>query len=224
MSLRAIDSKYSKIKICNKINRLLIIIVILSCPLLSVGQNRNEYSNCKDIVIGDIIVDNDLHSAFFNISESSYPWYIIPNDDGTFENVLGKEITKEDTIPIEHTSNCISTHQGVHEMLLCDAVLRSHGHLQLVIHGGFPAYASSLMIQIEHSTFKCFFHAVYPAPVSDLKWIILSKEMKVKSNDFQKGERIYAWISVEFEETGTYRGKTTNDKYKIQGFLKPIIK
>ena len=202
---------------------IIVIFIFISSPFLY-GQDNFDYRNCDDSIIKEISVDKDLYSEFFNTSESSYPWYIIPNDNGTFGTVLDKKITKEDTIPIEHTSNCVSTHQGDHIMHLCDAVLKAPGHLQLIIHGGLPAYASSLMIQIDQSKFKCFFNAVYPAPVSGLKWKILSKELKVKTKDLKKGERFYAFVSVEIEETGTYQGKTSTEKYKIEGYLKPIIK
>ena len=204
--------------------KLLIIIIftIVASPVIY-GQNIADYKNCEDSIIKEISVDENLNSEFFFTSESSYPWYIIPNDDGTFENVLGKEISKEDTILIEHTSNCLSTHQGEHVMHLCDAVMKSPDLLQLNIHGGLPAYASSLMIQIKDSRFKCYFKAVYPAPITGLKWKILSKELKVKAKDFKKGKRLYGWLSVVFEETGTYRGKTTKEKYKIEGYLKPKI-
>ena len=39
-----------------------------------------------------------------------------------------------------------------------------------------------------------------------------------------KGKRIYAWVYVEFEETSTYRDETTTNQYKIEGYLKPVVK
>jgi hypothetical protein len=109
-------------------------------------------------------------------------------------------------------------------MDFCDAVLEADGSLKLCIYGGMPAYASSLMITIKDSEFSCFFNATYPAPVSNCKWKILSKKLKLNSIDFTKGKRLFAWLSVGFEETSTYKGKTTTNTYKIEGYLKPFIK
>ncbi|MBN1847066.1 MAG: hypothetical protein JW932_00625 [Deltaproteobacteria bacterium] len=206
----------------NQIKTLIIIFFFLASPVTLYGQKK--YNDCDDSIVKEISIDKDLYSEFFDTSEASYPWYIIRNDDGTFESILDKEITQEDITPIEHTSNCVSTHQGEHIMHFCDAVLKESDHLELIIHGGLPAYASSLMIQIDQLEFKCFFMAVYPSPVFNLKWKILSKELKIKTKDFKKGDKLYGWLSVEFDETGTYQGKSTKEKYKIEGYLKPTIK
>ena len=169
-----------------------------------------------------MIKPNKLHSEFFDSHETSYPWYIFKNDDGTFETALDREITKEDKIPIEHTSNCVSTHQGKHIMSFCDATYES-GVLKLEIYGGMPAYFSSLMITVKGSEFLCHFKGAYPAPVRNCKWDIISKELTLKNNDIKKGKRIYGWVSVEFEETSTYQGETTTSRHKIEGYLKPIV-
>ena len=56
-----------------------------------------------------------------------------------------------------------------------------------------------------------------------LIWKIISKELIIKNKNFKKGERLYARISVEFEETSKYQGKEIKEVYKIEGYLKPII-
>lgn len=60
--------------------------------------------------------------------------------------------------------------------------------------------------------------------MNQLRWNILSKELKIKTLDFKKGKRLYAWLSVDFEERSTYKGKEIVKNYKIEDFLKPIIK
>jgi hypothetical protein len=196
---------------------------VLLFPAMLLGETSYEYRNTKDEIDGKIQFDNKLHSEFFDSHETSYPWYIFKIDDRTFETVLDREITNKDKTPIEHTSNCVSTHQGKHIMNFCDAAYDS-GVLQLEIFGGMPAYSSALMIRVKDSEFWCYFKAAYPAPVYDCKWNILSKRLTFKSSNFKKGKRIYAFISVEFEETSSYHGKTTTNKYKIEGYLKPIVK
>lgn len=200
-----------------------IAILVICYPLISFGQNCCDYRNTIDKLKSKITFDDKLHSKFFDSSESSYPWHISKKEDGTFESALGEEITNEEKIPIEHTSNCISTHQGKHIMNFCSAAHNS-GTLELEIYGGLPAYSSSLMIAVKDLEFFCYFRAAYPAPVSNCKWNILSKKLIFKSKDVSKGKRIYAWVSVEFEETSTYQGETTTNQYKIEGYLKPVVK
>ncbi len=187
-------------------------------------EDVNSYKNSNDSIYKYAVIDKDLYSTFFDSQEASYKWHILKHDDGTFEDTMGGEVSDEDKIPIQHTSNCVSTHQGKHSMNFCDAAIKS-GVLQLKIHGGLPAYSSSLLIEIkENNEFSCFFKTVYPAPGSDLKWNILSKKLELKTSDFKKGKQIFAWLSVEFEETSTYKGEKVIKNYKIKGYIKPIIK
>ena len=207
---------------CSPVKSAIRIVLIFYFSVVSYAQDCYDYKNTKDSIKGKITVDNNLHSEFFASQEASYPWYILRNEDGTFESALGGEITEEDKTPIEHTSNCVSTHQGNHIMNFCDAAYESSA-LRLEIYGGLPAYSSSLMIRIKDSEFLCFFKAAYPAPVFNCEWNILSKRLILKSTEFNKGERIYAWISVTFEEIATYKGNKTSNTYKIEGYLKPVV-
>jgi len=198
-------------------------ISILCVPSTSLSQNCYDYNNTTDKLKARLAIDSTMDSAFFRSYKASYPWYIIRNDDGTFESAIGDEVSVEDKILREHTANCVSTHQGKHSMVFSDATYDA-GTLRLEIHGGMPAYASSLMITIKDSEFFCRFRASYPAPVSNCKWNILSKKLIFRDKDIEKGRRIYAWLSVEFEEISTYQGKTTTMKHKIEGYIKPIVK
>jgi len=198
-------------------------ISILCLPCTSVSQNCYDYNNTTDKIKAGLSFDSTMDSEFFRSHKASYPWYILRNDDGTFESTIGDEVSEEDKILIEHTSNCVSTHQGKHIMDFSDATYDA-GTLRLEIHSGMPAYASSLMITIKDSEFFCRFRASYPAPVSNCKWNILSKKLIFRDKDIEKGRRIYAWLSVEFEEISTYQGKTTTMKHKIEGYIKPIVK
>jgi hypothetical protein len=196
---------------------------MLCLPFTSLSQNCYYYNNTTDNLKAHVSFDSKIDSKFFRSYKASYPWYIIRNADGTFENTLGDEVSEEDKIPIEHTSNCLSTHQGNHVMDFCDAV-DDENTLTLEIHGGMPAYASSLMIIVRDSSFLCRFRASYPLPVSNCKWNILSKRLIFRDKNIEKRRRLYAWLSVTFEETSTYQGKTATTRHKIEGYIKPIIK
>ncbi len=193
-------------------------------PVLpSSDVDRKVYKNTIDPIKKSVVVDKNLKSRFFKSHKSSLKWYIIKTGDNTFENTLGGKVTDEDKIPLEHTSNCVSTHQGSHGMNFCDAALES-GVLRLKIHGGMPAYSSSMLIEVrDNSDFFCFFNGVYPASGADIKWRIISKELKFKNLDFKKGRRLFAWVSVRFEEKTTYRGETIVNVHTIEGFIKPLI-
>ncbi|MCP3901850.1 MAG: hypothetical protein GY707_19250 [Desulfobacteraceae bacterium] len=191
--------------------------------LPSFEEDIKSYKNSNDSITKYAVIDKDLHSKFFDSHEASYKWHILKHSDGTFEDTMDGEVSDEDKIPIQHTSNCVSTHQGKHSMNFCDATLKS-GVLRLKIHGGLPAYSSSVLVEInENNEFFFFFKAAYPAPVSDLKWNILSKKMRLKTTDFKKGKKVLAWLSVEFEETSTYKGEKVVKIYKIEGYIKPVI-
>lgn len=202
------------------------IIIVLLClcfPATVLCEDCSDYESTSDDVPSKLIFDHKMHSAFFNSHESSYPWYIIRNEDGTFESVTGEKVSKRDKKPVEHTSNCVSTHQGQHVMEFCDATYDS-GVLSLEIYGGMPAYSSSLRIIVKGVDFSCRFKGVYPAPVSNCRRKIIAKTLTFKDRKIKKGKRLFGRVSVEFEETSTYKGKTETVRHKIEGYIKPVVK
>ena len=198
-------------------------IALLCLPGTAFGQGCYDYNNTTDNLKAHVSFNSKMDSQFFKSYKASYPWYILRNDDGTFENTMGDEVSADDKIPVEHTAHCVSTHQGKHVMDFCDAIYDA-GTLRLEIHGGMPAYASSLMIIVKDAEFFCRFRASYPAPVSNCTWNILSKKLIFKDKAIKKGRRLYAWLSAEFEEISTYQGKTATTKHTIEGYIKPIVK
>jgi hypothetical protein len=213
----------NRMRCLQKIFFTIVSMTILCLPCTSLSQNCYDYNNSTDKLKDHIAFDNKIDSKFFRSYKASYQWYIIRNGDGTFENTLGDEVSDEDKIPREHTAHCVSTHQGNHVMDFCDATYDA-GTLKLEIHGGMPAYASSLIITVKDPGFFCRFKASYPAPVSNCKWNILSKKLIFRDKNIEKGRRLYAWLSVAFEEISTYQGRTTAMKHKIEGYLKPMVK
>lgn len=190
-----------------------------------ISEPAASETNCIDQVISKAIVDPKLHSDFYEAKDASYPFHIIEHKDGHLENTLGGEITKEDATKIEHTAKCISSHQGEHLMSFCDAELTDEG-LSLHVRGGLPAYSSSLTLLIDkEKSLKCSFTATYPmiVPGEKLSWTITKKDFKMTNDTSKSGERLFAWLSVEFDETCVIDGKTSIKSHKIEGFIKPII-
>jgi hypothetical protein len=198
--------------------------MMLFLPGVSFSQDCYDYKHTKDPVVEKVVIDAALNSDFFSSHKTSYPWYILRTEDGGFESTLNQPITREDRIPIEHTSNCVSTHQGEHVMDYCEAILKP-GVLALEIHGGEPGYVSSLLVTIEGQYYKFFFKAAYPMyDPHCLKWKIVSKKLKIKSAQFGRGKRVYAWISVVLDETTTGKVFNKSKRYTIEGYLKPVVK
>lgn len=65
------------------------------------------------------------------------------------------------------------------------------------------------------------FSATYPSPTGKLGWKITKKELRLKNRDFTTGQRLFAWISITFEEADDSGGEPKI--YKIEGFIKPVI-
>lgn len=191
-----------------------------------VGKAQTTEDRCADALSVSALIDARLDSGFFRSKQSSYPWHIIEHDDGHLEDTIaGGSANRKTVSKIEHTASCISTHQGEHLMSFCDATQRGQG-VDLVITGGMPAYASKLTVKLdEKKQITCSFEATYPMtiPGEKLQWRITKKAVRLKSDQFKTGTRLFGWLLVEFEETTTLNGKEARRGYKIEGYVKPVI-
>lgn len=191
-------------------------------PVASVAPTELD---CVDQTAAVAIVDPKLDADFFRSKEASYPAHIVEHEDGHLENTLGDKVSKTEATKIEHTAKCLSSHQGEHLMSFCNAQLVDGG-LLLEVSGGLPAYASSLTLRIGNDkSLKCRFAATYPMtiPGEKLMWTITKKAFKLKSDNLKVGERLFGWLSVEFEETCTIKGKVSRKRHKIEGYVKPVV-
>lgn len=189
----------------------------------SLERDREAYLNSSDAIYKKAEVDENLFSNFFRSKKTSLKWHIIEGEDGRLEDILDGQVSAEDRIPVEHTSSCISTHQGMHTMNFCDAGLTS-GVLRLKIYGGLPAFNSSLLVEIKKDgRYSCFFRAVYPVANPKPTWKIVSKKLQLRSLDFEKGKQIFGHLIVEFEEITELKNETITKKHRIEGYIKPVI-
>ncbi len=186
-------------------------------PVAVKDTNKNV---CEDGIAGVAAVVPKLDCAFFKTTKTSHDWHIVEHE-GSLENTFGEGISAGDLLLIEHTASCKSSHQGEHLMEFCDAVATKDG-VKLMIFGGMPAYASDMTVTFDAKlNFTCAFSAVYPAPTGPLQWRITKKTLKLKSDKVEAGNRIYGWVSVEFEERDNTAQKPRT--YKIEGYFKPFI-
>jgi biopolymer transport protein ExbD len=175
---------------------------------------------CEDELVAVAEVAPDLDSGFFETFKTSRKPLVLESPDGNVEDMDGI-IEADDLLLIEQTSDCVSTHQGEHEMEFCDAVKTADG-VELAISGGAPAYMSSLTVAIDAKRqFVCRFKAVYPSASAPLRWKVTNKEMKLKTEVGEPGSRLRGWISVEFDEIDGTSGEAKG--YKIEGYFKPVI-
>ena len=162
-----------------------------------------------------------LDTPFYHKTETSYRWWIIEDESGHLEDTTDGSIDADDLLRIEHTANCVSSHQGDHIMTFCEAVATANGAL-LEFSGGSPAYTSSLSITIDPKlNYKCFFTATYPAPTNPLKWKITKKELRLKRSQLTGGSRLFGWLSISFAEIDSV--SNLSKSYKIEGYFKPVF-
>jgi len=57
-----------------------------------------------------------------------------------------------------------------------------------------------------------------------LSWRITKKTIRLKQREISDNARLYGYVSVEFEERSIKDGKILWTPYKIEGFVKPVVK
>lgn len=202
--------------------RILIIALLTSLSLSISAQSSKSSAAGEDAEAGVAIIAPKLDVPFFHASESSLRWWIVEDHSGHLEDTMDGTIDANDLLRVEHTANCISTHQGEHRMDFCKAQTTADGGVTLKFSGGMPAYASALKVTIDRKLgYQCSFSARYPGPTHSLKWKITRKELHLKSPELKSGARILGWLSITFDEIDEATKVTRS--YKIDGHFKPVL-
>ena len=201
--------------------RTLLIISIIALISGASAKPPAAVSACEDAIVSTATVAPKLDVRFFHTTETSFHWSIIEDESGDLEDTSDGSIDADDLVRIEHTANCVSSHQGEHVMSYCEAVATADGAV-LEFSGGMPAYASTLSITIgPKMNYKCSFAATYPAQTNLLKWKITKKEFKLKRAELASGSRLFGWLSISFDEIDSVANVTKS--YKIEGHFKPVL-
>jgi hypothetical protein len=184
--------------------------------------SSNPVATSEDTIVAKALVVPKLDARFFHTTETSYHWWIVEHESGSLEDTSDGSITAEDLLRIEHTANCVSTHQGKHLMRDCEAVV-TEGGAELEFSGGQPAYSGALRITLDQKLgYQCFFMAAYPNQhIPNPKFRITKKELKLKQSKLTAGTRIHGWLSVTIEELDSNTKPVQS--FKIEGYFKPII-
>lgn len=181
----------------------IILFVSALSPLLNAQTVKSPVSDAKLLPI----------SSFNFQCEWDYPWYVIKNDDGSFENTTGEKIKAKDTAHLHFTANCSTNVQGIYKIRYCEAK-RSNGKLELIFEDGMPAYASSFVVHINEDSFMVRPVLVYPS----LQRTIISKVISQSLSVQIKNNKITGQIDYQFMIDGSA------DPYYLKGYFDTTIK
>ncbi len=163
-----------------------------------------------------------LDCKFFHTLLTARPEMIVEHDDGHLENIAGENITEGDLVLIEQTSNCKTNSQGEHTMRFCDAGMKDKD-VEFSIYESGGDYAGVLTVRLKPDrSFTCSYKANYVTPPTPREYRFKKQTLRLKSDKLEPRYRLYAWISVEFDEVDLKTGKEF--PIKIEGYIKPVIK
>ena len=170
-------------------------------------------------------IDSHFNDTLTFPKNWDYPWYMILLPDGRFEKTLGNEpILSQDTIKLYHTANCITNHQGSHNVNYCLALINNDS-ITLTFKPQLPAYASELTVKIIDDLFSGSFWAAYPymEEGQELTWQTKKQKLVLDKDNYKLGDIIKGYIEVEFSEISNMtlpEIKSNTSHYFFRGFFK----
>jgi hypothetical protein len=173
-----------------------------------------------------IIVDKDFADTLTFDSGWDYPWYIVHDKSGHFENTLGNSISQSDTVHLFHSANCTTNHQGEHQIRYCVASML-HDTLRLVFMPELPAYASSMTIWINKNVFWSNFQAVYPMKIigEKLSWNIVKQKLIINDSNYENGDLVKGYVEIAFTETNiSLNEKPISQDFYFKGYFKTQLR
>jgi hypothetical protein len=162
------------------------------------------------LLLSPVQVDTNFVDTFTFTQIWDYPW-----DMAQHEN--------PDTTHLYHTANCVSNHQGEHQITYCDALL-NHDTINLNFQMEPPAYASRLNVSIKNNLFWSDFWATYPNQIGALSWVITKQKLTLDKPNYETGDMVKGYIEVEFTEiTNLSDIETYSQKFYYKGYFKTIL-
>lgn len=178
------------------------LVSLLSCNAKT-GDTR--WNKIQTFVAGD-------KEDFGFTKQWSYPWYIIKNEDGSFENTMGETVTAEDTAHIYFTSTCYTNLQGGYPIRHCRAVFKNDT-LKIALQDGMPAYASTFNIYVHKGRFYFSPDIIFPAP-GENRTKILKQNLAL---DWEHNNEVKGRMNFSFRITGDPTG------YYLKGYFKAPV-
>jgi hypothetical protein len=173
-----------------------------------------------------ISIDNNFKDSFSFPTQWEYPWYVIKDDYGHFENTLGKKITRKDTAHLFFTAQCETNVQGSHAIHYCYAE-KKRNELLLIFEDGLPAYGSTFTVHIKNDSFYFSPRTIYPQFIpGGKKTYRIDKEKLVLNKDlFVKGELVKGYADIEFTEIINAPANVNREtKFYLRGYFRTPLK
>ncbi len=212
------------------IQRILVLFTIVHTLIWSSSAHAADAFN--DIeqptqMVSPVEYDPDLVDPFFDVIETSWPWWIVDRGNGSFEDTTG-EITKIEDIPVlTHTADCRTQHQGLHRIKFARAKLLKDGTIELKIEDESASTWDSLTIGITHNQFSSQYRTRYLGDPPDvgLIWTTTKQRLVLQKNKYNKGDAIKGRIEFEClqEITNPKYGGRHSQKIRVEGSFKPTL-
>lgn len=199
--------------------RIKLLITLLFCiSNIAIGQNLKSKSFVSHLTIERSFID-----TLSFVTKWNYPWYIVVNDKGQFENILGDAINGSDTIHLYHTAHCKTNHQGDHVINYCNAKI-VEDTIKLIFQPKLPSYGGSLSVSIKDDMFWCDFSANFPLTTDKKLWTVDSQKLVVDKEVYNVGDVIKGYIELNLTETSLVQN---NDQKSVgfyfRGFFKTTL-
>lgn len=182
-------------------------ILILIAFIFTACHNTNEWNKVE--------YNNKLSDPFFDTISWEYLWYILKDEEGNFSSAIDSIITERDTVHLVHTANCITNHQGEHELQFCHAY-KNNDTLVLYFPSPLPAYWLDFEFKIVGNKFKA---SVFGEPFQaiQLQWQINRRQLTLNKNNFAVGDSLKGKVYLEFTE------KAINDTAKYNFYFTGVF-
>ncbi|MFC0519031.1 hypothetical protein ACFFGT_32765 [Mucilaginibacter angelicae] len=196
---------------------LIILNLLLMAALGVMAQSKAEFP---------VIVDKTVKANFAFSEKWAYPWHVIKQAGGKFENTLGNNISKADTAHLYFTANCKTNVQGGYKLKYCFAAKNKTG-IRLNFADGLPAYANEYHVYIQSNKYYFEPELVYPDVVAGQKttYRVVKSKLILNQQDYDTAKVLSGYIDTEFTETITGPTKTHfTHTYYFRGYFKTKIK
>ncbi len=170
---------------------------------------------------GNVNINENLALPKKDITDWSYPWYMIKHKDGHFENTLGDKIKAKDTTKIHHQSYCYSlVDDDTISRLKFSKAQQIREKVFIKLYDQSASNHESLTLEmIDFKKFNPTYKINYVFPYDSIGIKFLRKELEIKEEIYQKGGTLIGRIDLELEQK-IY--KEVNDNQKVTTTIKRL--
>ncbi|HAR41996.1 MAG TPA: hypothetical protein DCS07_05095 [Bdellovibrionales bacterium] len=171
--------------------------------------------------------DTEMTDQFFEVDTWSSPWWIIEQDDGSFEDTTGQITRREDIPRLRHTAECRTEHQIPHMIKFSEARQIDKDTIEIRIHDESASTFDDLTVIVRNGRYSSHYKTVYPVAAANtgLVWTTTKQRLVLNKKQYAKGDFIRGRIDFEcVEEMKDARnGKKNIRTIRIEGRFKPTL-